>query len=59
VWGEGWGWLIKNREQVLKPCKRGTGVMVRQRTGGGGALRKGAGRGGWWDRGGGQGMCMG
>jgi hypothetical protein len=36
VWAEKLNWLIKNGEQVSKPCKRGAGVMVRERTWGGG-----------------------
>lgn len=30
VTAEKLNWLIKNGEEVLKPCKRGAGVMVRQ-----------------------------
>jgi hypothetical protein len=36
VTAEKLNWLIKNGEQVSKPCKRGAGVMVRERTWGGG-----------------------
>jgi hypothetical protein len=38
VTAEKLNWLIKNGEEVLKPCKRGAGVMVSVFSEGGGLV---------------------
>ena len=48
VTAEKLNWLIKNGEEVLKPCKRGAGVMVSRRGGGGGGGVGGGGVAGGW-----------